>query len=520
MRFWLLLLSISLLITSLCAQEQLETMMIFDSPVTGSSTQGSLNSVISGNGDLNGDGYSDIVISGRPIDGEQWDRVMYVYLGSAQPDIIADYVYEPAEDDENHTCYAFKVAYDGDINGDGFDDLVVSDSEAGAIGQGYVYIYYGGDQLPAEPDIALDGSDYASDSWGLEFGISIDISGDLNGDGYNDLAVGSVGPSEIFYGQVDVFYGGPTFDTEVDWHQQGDVCDMFGEEVAVGDFNGDGFSDLAISALMRNEYSIYLGGATIDSEPSYIYGSENMDFGFSTMKGDFNNDSFSDLAFRGGLGIASMMFGSIDFSDSLFALPIPFNNANARSFFYTNFYNQDFLAVSMPIDSTFYVFQYDSEDILSVAYIFDGVNYNPNAWGEEGYFIGDYNGDGHGDILLSTRDDGGPWRFRILTPEYVSVDDETVTPESTLMNCFPNPSRFGTSISFNLSRPTQAEMTVYNIRGQRVRNLASKRNFTTGVHQLYWDGKDDNGLSCASGVYFIRINTGNFKQTHKVMILK
>ena len=520
MRYWLLLLSISLLITSLCAQEQLETMMIFDSPVTGSSPLGSLNSEISGNGDLNGDGYSDIVISGRPLNGDQWDMILHIYLGSTQPDSVADYIFEPIENYETITRYGREVAFDGDINGDGIDDLVVSDSEAGAIGQGCVYIYYGGNQLPTEPNITLDGSDYASDSWGLEFGISIDISGDLNGDGYNDLVVGSVGPSEIFYGQVDVFYGGPTFDTEADWHQQGEVSEMFGQRIAVGNFNGDDYDDLAVGYSNLTEFSIYSGSEEMDTEPSYSSGSLLCGFGKMLLNGDLNQDGCNDLCINGGMGIASLLLGSIDFSNTTIALPIQYNNGNTRSFYYSHLYENDYLTVSIPIDSTFYILNYDPQDTISVAYIFDGVNYNPNAWGEEGYFIGDYNGDGHGDILLSTRDDGGPWRFRILTSEYVSVDDEAVTPEPIVMNCFPNPSRFGTSISFSLSRPTQTEMTVYNIRGQRVRQLTSRRYFTTGEHQLYWDGIDDKGLPCASGIYFIRINTGYFEQVHKVIILK
>ena len=506
--------------SSLCAQTELQTMMIFDSPVIGTAYNGSFFNRVSGDGDLNGDGYSDIVIAGCPLDGESWERTLYIYLGSAQPDSDADYSIERPETIESNGTFGYRVAYDGDMDGDGIGDLVVSDYRAGEIGQGLVHIYYGGDQLSTEPDITLDGFDYASDSWGLNFGGSIDISGDLNGDGYHDLVVGSYGPSGDFNGQVDVFFGGPIFDAVVDWHRQGCLMEMFGEKLAVGDINTDGFCDLFVSAFDRSAFSIYLGGPEIDPQPSYAFSMEYMDIGQATMKGDFNNDGYVDLAFSGGIGIVSMMFGGVDFSNPLFALPIQYHNANISSFYYATVYDHDYLTVSMPIDSTFYLFKYDPEDTLSIAYVFDGINYNPNAWGEQGFFIGDYNGDGHGDMLLSTRVDGGPWRFRILTPEYVSVDDKTVTPESIVMNCFPNPSRFGSTVSFNLSHPAQADVTIYNIRGQRVRNLASKRFFTTGEHRFYWDGKDFKGLPCASGIYFIRINTSSSNQIHKIIILR
>jgi hypothetical protein len=152
---------------------------------------------------------------------------------------------------------------------------------------------------------------------------SITPIGDFNGDGYGDLAIGlgSIGYSPVFE-TVYLYYGGPAFDSIPDLRffsdpQNTSICGLpnylntaFGEIVTpLGDFNGDGYDDFAISAygLCTFNYHvgriyIYFGGPNPDTIPDLridgIGGYDGM--GFLMASGDFNGDGLGDLIARAG----------------------------------------------------------------------------------------------------------------------------------------------------------------------------------------------------------------------------
>jgi len=511
----------------LWGQAELKTMLEFVSPVTGANTPGCFTSEISGEGDLNGDGFDDIVIVGKPYDGEDWERELYIYFGSAEPDSIADIVLEPPfEHTPNNTKFGDAVAYNGDINGDGVDDLVVGAPYVG-IGIPYVgkvYIYWGGDTISATPDVELDGFDYGDDCWILMFGNRLDIAGDLNDDGYNDLVVGAPGPSGNFNGQVDVFWGGPDFDTISDWHVQGESSDFLSGRLCTGDFNGDDFDDLAFSYYVIPGYlyglgvCIYLGGEEFDTTPDYSTEELSSDFYYLRLNGDLNGDGCNDLVIDGAYNV-DMLYGDASFSNSVIMLPELGESNSISECFYARFDDTDYLAVSQPLDSTLFVLEYDPIDTVSVAYAWHDEDTFTVAWMELDYFIGDFNGDGNGDILLSRRPNDDLWKFRILTTHYVSVEEHTKPVQACNLSCYPNPSRGNNTIRFSLPQPAQAEVSIYNIRGQQVRTLA-KAAYATGEHTLCWDGADDRGRTCADGVYFLRLTSGSMSVTQKALLLR
>ncbi|MBN1996886.1 S8 family serine peptidase [candidate division KSB1 bacterium] len=87
-----------------------------------------------------------------------------------------------------------------------------------------------------------------------------------------------------------------------------------------------------------------------------------------------------------------------------------------------------------------------------------------------------------------------------------------------LLNIYPNPFGQRSAIEFELPLLKHAEKTkifVYNILGQRVRTLMEK-NIPAGEYKIYWDGCDDLGNVLASGIYIIRFESGEIKQTQKV----
>lgn len=102
----------------------------------------------------------------------------------------------------------------------------------------------------------------------------------------------------------------------------------------------------------------------------------------------------------------------------------------------------------------------------------------------------------------------------------VANDDPSVTPVGTsLIGNYPNPFNPETTISFSLDKSAPADVVIYNQKGQIVKNydlpMAAK-----GITNLQWNGKDDNGLSVASGVYYFRLKSGSYSSTKKMVLMK
>lgn len=100
--------------------------------------------------------------------------------------------------------------------------------------------------------------------------------------------------------------------------------------------------------------------------------------------------------------------------------------------------------------------------------------------------------------------------------------DETEDPlprQFVLEQNSPNPFHFKTKISFSLQQAQQAKLTIYNLLGQRVRQL-SVQLLPAGAHEFWWDGRSDNGKEVASGVYFYELNTNVYRERKKMILLK
>ena len=97
----------------------------------------------------------------------------------------------------------------------------------------------------------------------------------------------------------------------------------------------------------------------------------------------------------------------------------------------------------------------------------------------------------------------------------------------SLSQNYPNPfdlsqnSRFlvETIIEYSISVPGKVTIGIYNILGQRVRSFV-KENIEAGFHTIQWDGKDDLGRGLAPGVYLYRIESGNFAEARKLLLLR
>lgn len=107
------------------------------------------------------------------------------------------------------------------------------------------------------------------------------------------------------------------------------------------------------------------------------------------------------------------------------------------------------------------------------------------------------------------------WENSIHT---ANSNTEAVATSPILIN-YPNPFNPETTIEYEILKGGKVELTVYNIKGQKVNTLINKYK-PKGNHQVVWNGKDNRGKSVASGVYFYRLTTGKSTLTNKMILMK
>jgi len=130
-----------------------------------------------------------------------------------------------------------------------------------------------------------------------------------------------------------------------------------------------------------------------------------------------------------------------------------------------------------------------------------------------------------GDTILYTGF-WNPWVVYMTPVEWEEVEDGARLPqEFDLRQNYPNPFNPATVIEYALPRASQVKIRIYNILGQRVRDLVDERQ-EAGYKAISWDGKDDSGNEVGSGIYFYRIvartnqASEEFVKRRKMILLK
>ena len=134
-------------------------------------------------GDLNGDGYSDVAARPRPATTASPTRASSTSTAARPYGLYYATVWAGEQSVSN---FGYSVAAAGDVNGDGYGDIIIGAPTTGAAGKAYVWL--GGPSGPSSG--AADWSASFGTS-GAQFGISVASAGDVNGDGYGDVIIGA-----------------------------------------------------------------------------------------------------------------------------------------------------------------------------------------------------------------------------------------------------------------------------------------------------------------------------------------
>ncbi|MDI6851962.1 MAG: hypothetical protein QMD82_08550, partial [bacterium] len=259
-------------------------------------------------GDVNGDGFDDVIIGQCFYDGtligfSNKEEAVYVYYGSlAGPSTTPGGPNEPSYKPDwsawsnqgvvsgSGSCaiFGFSVACAGDVNGDGYDDLIIGSNHYQIEGKnrGAAFLYYGSMNGLTKQHTGGQDDPYPDPDWvgavdvgrpgqvDPEVGACVAGVGDLNNDGFDDVIIGA---HWYDYGEVDegcafVFYGSsaglPAAPNWVIGANKTEAC--LGLCLAsAGDVNGDGYSDILVGVYRKESAFVWYGGQVVPARPYF-----------------------------------------------------------------------------------------------------------------------------------------------------------------------------------------------------------------------------------------------------------
>lgn len=358
--------------------------------------------------------------------------------------------------------------------------------------------------------ISMPGKDFTDPQWVVEyvdstttsdstrFGLKVHSMtvGDLDGDGNMDMLVqtdGDYKPIIVYTATAANTYTSVVFDKSV-YHKdyKGSAA-----KLVMADMNGDGDKEVYLGARGGK---IWVVSGITDIATAF----DSTNFTLIADLPAFEGSPTEGVELRGG------EFGDADHNGKK---SVYFTARNP----YEAIYDIEWLggtgSVTDPDNyQVFNIYHEDTTDEVTVGFV--------------AMAIGDFDGDGvyHQDIVFVTGNGNEGVKPGIYLIEFdatTAIDSRgSQTPESfALHQNYPNPFNPATSIVYELSAAGDVKLVVYNILGQEVRTLFSGHK-SMGRHETLWDGKDHEGKSMVSGIYYYTLESSGFKETRKMLLLK
>ncbi|PIS31107.1 MAG: hypothetical protein COT43_00340 [Candidatus Marinimicrobia bacterium CG08_land_8_20_14_0_20_45_22] len=482
-------------------------------------------SSISNIGDINNDGFNDLAVTcGSYPDSSYpypWiDRVDVFYGGSPfdiEPDItLWEYRYMGA------VTYLFG---DMDLNGDSYTDYVLSNLWAGGLKEGRASIYLGS---PSGPDSIADLVLYGE---GARYGFGYLVTGDLNADGYDDLIITAPDDWYASYGRVYIYLGGDTLDDEPDWYYQSpDEFANYGSTILCGDMNNDGYDDWIVSTQYAQsdkpaKLYIYSGGDTLSTEPAFQYESENWSGSNTQYISGWNNSEYGILLTEylniDGKQYSLLIRGNKDFNDITIDT-LDFTFSGFVQGYLNDDENKDILVESGNYNDTLYVCAYlngndftQPDTVLFLAEDSSGMSLKETV---------DLNGDSIDEVIFLRRVPPLGETFNYIDiysqKPFPVITDKIEHPKKlkpdkiSLKLNYPNPFNVNTVVPFEISTSGNVKITVYDLYGREI-TILTDRYYDSGKYSLQW-----NAGTISSGVYFIQMKCENAQSVIKTVLLK
>jgi len=483
---------------------------IADVVFTGTIPNNFFGYVVTGAGDVNGDGYDDVIAAAPAYN--SFAGIAYIYYGGSSMDTIPDVTVTGVNPGDS---FGSSMAYAGDVNGDNFADVLVGAYDAFVNTAGKAYLYFGGVSMDSIADVVMNGEEVAD-----VFGASVSFAGDVNGDGYSDVIVGALNndAAGMDAGKAYIFFGGLSMDAIPDVIMTGSAAgDNFGTVSLAGDVNDDGFSDVIVGAI-RNDAGgtnagrtyVYFGAANMDSTADWIFTGEAEEdlFGLSVATpGDVNGDGISDII----IGAPYNDFTGTDAGKAYLYLSTP----------------------TIPVEFTSFGAIYNKNDITlhwETATELNNKGFNverridKNEWKSIVFIKGNGNSTSPKEYSYIDNDlfsGGTKFQYRLKQIDYDGsfeyteiVEVETVPQQYELSQNYPNPFNPSTSIRYSIPKQSNVSLKVYDILGNEVANLVNEEK-DQGVYTVNF-----NAIGLSSGIYFYTLRADGFVQTKKMLLIK
>ena len=480
-------------------------------------------------GDVNADGFDDVLVGAFRYPEIGSIGQAYVYFGGPAIDDVADLVIPAPPNGAG--WFGISVASAGDSNGDGHPDFIIGAQQSG--NEGKAFVYCGGPALDATPDVTLTGESTGALIW---FGASVASAGDVNRDGYDDVIVGAPrypGNGDL-NGRAYVFFGGAVLDAVPDRVFSAlTPNDQLGAVVgSAGDMNGDGYPDVFASApssdaagLNAGAIRVWFGGPAFDSvaDLTLLGSGMNEHLMNAASAGDVNDDGFSDLV-GAGRSQARVWFGGSQ-PNATADLTIGRTYPTVAGAGDVNGDGKDDFVVGAPYDgadgaggrvSVF--FGGSSVDTVGdLSYVGDHAGQSLGLCVAGG---GHVDGLGPADVIASAYEDPdqiGYNQGRVLV--FANAFSPVAVPQPaphqglTFLGPRPNPASNEVNLVFGLDRAVAVRVTVYDLAGHEVaRPIANE--WLAGHVKRAWRPR---GLP--SGVYYVHAKLGDQQQVRKVVWL-